>query len=1394
MVRHALKRDGARRHRWMAAVLAALIGFPVILVQSTAVHVAAAASSYDIRLDVFSAHDSTLRPNRGNDPCAPYSGMRLLHPFVAGSSGTTAWPAPPTGGGACAAANRPAPYTYKWIINEDNVGDPHQTSEPGSPGSDICRPITANNPDGNPNFPEGCEWPSIHTADSSPVVTQGDSTEWNLDGGALTNAIHNLPDGKYLVSVSADGYEIGGAHFQIPMPVATTGDTSYIKVGLNPYPIPLGTIQVEVFEDNAPADGTFDTTTEHGLAGWNATVNDILGQVSTDWYGNPICTEYERMVPTGLDPSPPSGGIMNPTEALAVYGSGGSRAALAAAYYGGGDPGYVFTYTDYVTWGVALDGGDPIRVPGTGGKCLSDANGVVRVPNMGTNRYSVTVAPPAGTAHPEDWVETTTLEGGHDSDFWMMANDTGLDTELVQAGEPVPWAQFGFVDLENQNANGVPQPWPITANSSATGEIKGTVMAAEPYVPGQGGLAGQGGANGQSGIRYPHVLDRVIVGLNDFDNGDLLGYTTQNNDDGTFDITHVKDGTYLMSFWDIDQDYAFDVFNVTIAGGKLVDLGDVPLIGWFTRITGKVFVDTNANGKLDPGEQGVPNFDVVIKQRANDLIVSGQKIGSTDPAGNYSFKEAYPAGSFLIEEFFNTRYKTTGVTYQADNDPQEHTVTTAAVDLSVLPIIGQDGRVDIGVLPYDTAASPCDDTCQGGIVATVVYDATRNELLPRVAATEDYEPGIPGIPVKIAAPVPCAGPSDTCDVTRHIHLNADGSAATGAPLSVGDDASFDVAPGNDPANPDTANYITENWHRPAGCIPRDSEGRAVVQDAVPYTNANRQPQDCVEATEMGTTFGFADGDDPVNAADGQQVDGNYGFVTWHPGDYLVSVDIPTDPVFNRPLYKVRTAEPINVYTGDAYVPQGADLTGVRFSDFLKANRAEDFPQMSDQGHGIREYGSTASPDPTAECVGPLVTVNADTPGTDTYNPDLHNVGGSPFEGVEVHDCSVKLIHVEAGQSVAPNFSLWTDVPVPTKFWGYVTDDVSVSVDRRSTALGEVQGVADVPVGLYDWTNRLLTTVDTDYNGLFEVLMPSTNSYNCPVPAGPCSGMYRFVGNDPGQPQRPNLNYKPIYRTIAANFQAWPGVFTFADTAPTRATVQIEGPASQFAAAIVCKAAATEPQLFKVDWPFAPNPNTYTPSNNETTGRFEIEGLGFGATPGTVTLTDSAGGLHNYAPTGAAWTDTHISLVVPLTGAGNLSGGAYQLHVTNASGLTTVNGLTVHILKSNYTTVASGSSVTLANRFPDVVHVGPLSYLKHLDTGVTQLNQATNWGETNRANMFTPTDPNQFLFPGPIQKAINFGWTKWLNLSPILDAVVNALYGPQDPGRPTCQAGAGRRNS
>ena len=134
------------------------------------------------------------------------------------------------------------------------------------------------------------------------------------------------------------------------------------------------------------ASTTRARTASSGFAGQ---ITDYLGQVNTDVFGNPLCTTYE------------------------TDGDGQ----------------------------VILDGDLLPTVLQIGGKCLSDVDGVLTIPNLGPNRYALSMVPPTGSS----WVQTTTLEGNHDWDAWVMEGATGLDTEFVVAGEPFPATIFGYV-------------------------------------------------------------------------------------------------------------------------------------------------------------------------------------------------------------------------------------------------------------------------------------------------------------------------------------------------------------------------------------------------------------------------------------------------------------------------------------------------------------------------------------------------------------------------------------------------------------------------------------------------------------------------------------------------------------------------------------------------------------------------------------------------------------------------------------------------------------------------------------------------------------------------------------------------------------------------------------
>ncbi len=1047
--------------------------------------------------------------------------------------------------------------TYKWLINLDDVGDPGTAL---NQGTEACLPSTAVPGGGtNPDFADTCPWPSIrNTSGQAPIIAQGDQTDLSS-----TKALDGLPPGKYLISVTADGFKIDGQHFtvaagQVAIPVV---------VQMNPTPLPLTTLRIQVFNDNQPVDATYEVDAEQGLAGFTAHLSDVFGTVGTDYYMNPLCTKYMHDVAGVLTPD-----AVSPNAPIAFD-----------------------------------DAGKAIVDPASTGTCVSDASGEIVIPNMGPNRFAATVTPPASSAN--QWVQTTTLEGGHDFDIWSQEGATGFDTEQTKGAELVPSVQFGFVHTQ------------ALTNTAPTGEIKGVVVAGLPYIGGQGGAAGPP-EPGLAGAKIEGPIKAPWVALSDLGAGDAQVYLGRGANDGSFDIKNVPDGTYQLSMWDDNQDYILWSVNVEVTAGGLTDVGPEMLVGWFTHIHGSVFVDTNGNGKRDSGETAVPGFALTVRERDNTLMDQATNTATTDDSGNYDITETYPMGKWLILEAFNTRYETTGITYQAANEPTATTKLGALVDLNFLPIIGLSSRIDWGVQPYAAGTN-------GGIVGTVSYDTTRNELDPAQAASEAYQPGIPNVKVNLYESVPC-DVTDPVAVAAQCRLGKkigpDGALLKGA--QIGD------------------SYTSETWQPPRGCTARDYKGTPLTdQQALPEfgTAADRM---CVEAPMMGIAVGPSDTTDPTSA--GQTVNGNYGFGDLAAGDYIVSVDIPANPVGGKPMYKATSEEDVNIFDGDTYLPQQnyPPATPQVAADAADATVAPIPHQPPSQQAGL-----------ISPCAGALHTVSV-------TNPLFIAGGGSPFEGQDRPSCTDKLVKVRNGQATAPNFNLFTDVPLPTHFWGLTLNDLGVTLDKRSVNYGEAQGIPNVPVGLYDSFGRLSYTAHTDFNGLYEALVPSTDTFNCPVPAGPCPNMYRFVGNDPGQPGAENPDYNPRFRTIATNFQAWPGLYTVTDEAPTQVAATVLAPDTTQANPAICELGAVSPQLLAVNKPYVRN------SDNQAGRTVTIRGTGFG-TAGVLKLN----GVNRGTQT---WADNQITFVVP----GTFDPGAYAMSITRTdTGLSTYNALTLQVLNN-----------------------------------------------------------------------------------------------------------------
>ena len=1059
---------------------------------------------------------------------------------------------------------------YTFLVNRDTTGNTALKTPTGP-----CSTAAA-------DYPASCSWTSLNAAaDAAPIVAQGDQD--TLAAGL------QLQPGKYLVSVLADGYKIDGAHFSIPLP-----NTTPVAVPLQPMPLPDSTVRGQVFEDMAPTNGAYDAG-DRPLAGFVGHLNDVLGEVSTDVYGNPLCTTY-----VGEDP---------------------------------------VSHTIPVG---ALDSEMLPVVDQIGGECLSDADGVVTYPHMGTNRYTQYVTPRAARpGDPSKWVQTTTLEGSHDWDTWVMEGSTGYDTEFVLAGEAVPAPLFGFA---------VPTKDGQPLASGAAGHITGRVMRTLHYVPPKGGVFDI--YNGFTGTKVQRPITDAWLSLSDLENGDQAVWVGRAGADGRFDISGVPDGNYTLTWWDEQQNNLLALQAITVSGGETVDMGTVPMTGWWTEYSGYVFNDANRNGVKNAGENGIPNFTLTLRKRDNSLMDRGQTTVSTDANGYYSFEGSYPLGEFgyTVMEAYSDSFYTTGVTYQADNQATPTTVKGAGVDVSTLNIIGLGGTMDWGVHAYGPPTGTVDPS-NGGIVGSISYDTTRNELDPRYAAAEDWQPGVPDIPVSLYDTVDCGTHAGVpCDADGNYEIDANGAYRLGPLLNT---------------------YVSESWERPRGCTARDLDGGVLVHGVDEDVLARDQETDgeCIPAFSQSVQFGtYASDQGGPDANFGASVNGNYGFgdgcfdgtldatdptapvcvggtfTALKARDYLVRVDIPDDETGN-PMYKVTGEEDINIGNGNQIIPQippPACAGALHTVDVAGIDAEGDLAQLPN-----------GDPNPAFGGDGP----NA------TQNQTFVDLGGSPYEGTDRPRCGTKLVTVSTGKSVVPMFNIFTDVPLPSRLRGLIIDDVNFSADLKSTTYGEKMGAPFVPVGIYDWANNLVTTAESDYNGFYDVLLPSTNHISCPTPSGVCTGMYRFVGNDPGVPGALNPNYNPRYRVIATEFEAMPGVTIPTDLAVTQVGTTIGRPGTGQLTPITCPLAGSTPQLLAVTRPYV-----------NLSGTFGIEGVGFGATKGAGSVTLDGVSL----PT-TSWSDTHINVSVP-TGSAT---GPHTLRITADNGERTVNGLTFHVLGSGY---------------------------------------------------------------------------------------------------------------
>jgi large repetitive protein len=755
------------------------------------------------------------------------------------------------------------------------------------------------------------------------------------------------------------------------------------------------------------------------------------------------------------------------------------------------------TYQQDTNGDFILDGnGMPtVDVMGTG-SVLTDTNGVADIKYMMPARYQVEVIPPAG----ETWYQTSTIDGTHFIDAWVKLNEPA---NMIEFGMISKHVSYGFV-------NPSLLPWAQnrpTSGGTITGRLVDDHFAKPPAI----------------NSSFPGApVPEGIIGLNDLSSGAGL-YTALCNADSTFTITNVPPGTYELVTWDKPQDLIIG-FNTVIvtSNGETVAMGDVLCGRWHGWLEGTVFYDSNTNGFRDPGEPGIPDQLINIRNRDGSIVQST----FTDDSGFYSFREVVLNFKWYVVETDTTRYKPTGMTAAIDDgggpiptpNPTNDWVIPSFGKLNpqpqatINPNTGNNlSRTEKGlvfteammnfqccVIDWGKVSYPSNEN--GGISGGVWYDTTRAEDDPREAVAEGWEPGIPRVQVNLY--------SDANHDKIIDDLNGDGHVT----LADVDNYPF--------------GWITNSSLKGVEDIDRNSNSVFDAGDAIQITRTtcwdDNMPTGSIQTnTVYAHGLPVTPGYDSFGTWDQVRpgaFDGEYFFSSYFPsgmatnmtnsvslpkGDYIVEAVTP-------PGYEVFKSQDRNIFNGDPYTPSPLMLK--------------------------------------PECVGDAYVV----PQYLALFPNTQI--GANLAGTTNHLADKKLVTLNEKRNGAADFFFFTEVPKAARAVGLVTDDLHANFDPNHPFYGEKATPSWIPISFQDYAGHELVRVYCDEYGVYNAMLPSTYSVNVPMPSGVSPGVYMIVLNDPTMPDPanpgqviPDPYYDPDYGTDSSSFDFWPGMTAYPDT-------------------------------------------------------------------------------------------------------------------------------------------------------------------------------------------------------------------------------------------------------
>jgi hypothetical protein len=352
-----------------------------------------------------------------------------------------------------------------------------------------------------------------------------------------------------------------------------------------------------------------------------------------------------------------------------------------------------------------------------------------------------------------------------------------------------------------------------------------------------------------------------------------------------------------------------------------------------------------------------------------------------------------------------------------------------------------------------------------------------------------------------------------------------------------------------------------------------------------------------------------------------------------------------------------------------------------------------------------DFGDNYIPSPLLlppPCVGTPYTV----PPELTLFPGVE----ANLAGQELSNCDRKLVSLSDGANAAADFYLFTQAPVAGHINGFILDDLANEFDPASPQFGEKFAPPWLPVSVRDWTGRMITSVYSDENGTYNILVPSTYTANLPQPSGMSPNMLTACMNDPEADidpvtLLPRGFFNPQYSTFCYTFQYMPGTTTYLDT-PVIPVAAFAGP-DQFP--LDCEFPDGTPRIFSVtngtNGPYLPTTGgqiTITSVGTLQVPNPAYDGLGgvqpktiprdfgFGTDAGTVTV----GGV---PLTGITWGENVITGTVP---GGTPTG---QLVVTRGDNLrSSTNGVTVQMGLRPGSSVLTVAAPSVPGAYPGAI--------------------------------------------------------------------------------------------